>query len=198
METTDSRLLSGILEEADMKAKQILEDAEVTASRLLDEARLRAEKDIEVERRATEDKLKQIRFRLQANMASAKRKASLRQIDESYQQVMNRVLSSLDAKTVSKHLGTWIAEAAIGLDLKQAKVSFSPQCPVTQAHLELACTLVKRVTGSDITLTLEKKAIRSIGVVVSSMDDTISFNNQVEIRLRRFDRVVRSMIQEHT
>ncbi|NBK25932.1 MAG: ATPase [Spirochaetia bacterium] len=198
METTDSRLLSGILEEADKKATKILEDAEVTARSLLEDARLRSEREIETEKRATEDKLKQIRFRLQANMASAKRKANLRQIDESYQQVMNRVLASLDAKTVSKHLSTWIAEAAIGLDLKEAKVAFSAQCPVTEAHLEQARVLVKKATGSDITLHLEKKAIRSIGVVVSSLDDTISFNNQVEIRLRRFDRVVRSMIQERT
>ncbi len=134
----------------------------------------------------------------QANLASAKRKANLRQIDESYQQVLRRVTTLLDANMVAKHLSTWIAEAAIGLDLKEAKVAYSRQCPVKEKHLKEATSLVQEATGATITLHLDPRPAQSLGVIVSSMDDTVSFNNQVEIRLRRFDRVVRSMIQEHT
>ncbi|MXI87742.1 ATPase [Sphaerochaeta halotolerans] len=198
MDTTDNRLLSGILEQAEQTSKKTLEQAQKQASNILEQAQRRADKEVAAEQKTVEQKLQQIQLRLQANMGTAKRKASLKKIDESYQAVMNKVLSYLNAKTVSDHLPQWIAEAAIGLDLVEVKVAFSPQCPVTNEHLDKAKALVRKATGSDITLHLDSKPIRGLGVVVSSMDDTISFNNQVEIRLRRFDRDIRSLIQEHS
>jgi V/A-type H+-transporting ATPase subunit E len=198
METTDNRLLSGILEQAEQNARKKLEDAQRQAARIAEEAHLKIERELASLRKDHEQKLRNIELKKQANLASAKRKANLRQIDESYQQVLRRVASLLDAKKVAQHLSTWIAEAAIGLDLKEAKVAFSRQCPVTEEHLKEAASLVQKATGAKITLHLDPKPVQGLGVIVSSMDDTISFNNQVEIRLRRFDRVVRSMIQEHT
>ena len=162
------------------------------------EAQLKVEREIASLRKDHEQKLRNIELKKQANLASAKRKANLRQIDESYQQVVKHVTSLLDAKKVAQHLSTWIAEAAIGLDLKEAKVAFSRQCPVKEEHLKEATFLVQEATGAKITLHLDPKPVQGLGVIVSSMDDTVSFNNQVDIRLRRFDRVVRSMIQEHT
>lgn len=198
METRESRLLSGILEQADQSAQQLVEDAKRQAAVILEEAKQKAEREVEQERKALDQKLQQVQMRLQANMASAKRRALLRYGDERYRMVLERCLSYLDARTVSAHLPAWIAEAAIGLDLKEAKVAASVQCPVTEDQLKKACALVKKVTGSDIILHLDPKPIRSLGVVVSSMDGMVSFNNQVEIRLRRQDRMVRSMIQEYT
>ncbi|MGE4585099.1 MAG: V-type ATP synthase subunit E [Sphaerochaeta sp.] len=197
MDTTDNRLLSGILEQAELSAKKTQEDAQDQVANILAQAQKRADKEVAAEQRTVEQKLQQIQLRLQANMGTAKRKASLRKVDESYQQVMSRVLSALDAKTVSAYLSQWIAEAAIGLDLVEVKVASSHQCPVTEEHLAKATALVRKATGSEITLHLDPKPIRGLGVIVSSMDDTISFNNQVEIRLRRFDRDIRSLIQEH-
>ncbi len=198
METTDNRLLSGILEQAEQTAQKKLEDAQRQATRIADETQLKIDREIDSLQKDYEQKLKNIELKKQANLASVKRKANLRQIDESYQQVLGRVIALLDAKKVAKHLSTWIAEAAIGLDLKEAKVAFSRQCPVTEEQLKEATSLVQEATGAKITLHLDPKPVQALGVIVSSMDDTVSFNNQVEIRLRRFDRVVRSMIQEHT
>ena len=198
METTDSRLLTGILEQADQAAKKILQEASQQAKAIVEEANKRAMSEIEAERRALELKMKQVQLRLQANMASAKRKAILRHGDDLYQEVLGRVISLLDAKTIEPYLPQWIAEAALGLDLKEAKVSSSTQCPVTETHLAMATALIKKATGSTIVLHLDTKPIRSLGVVVSSLDGMVSFNNQVEIRLRRLDRVLRAMIQVHT
>ncbi len=198
METTDNRLLNGILEQAEQHAQQKIADAKKQAERIQEEARVRIEREVETLRKEQEQKLKTIELKKQANIASAKRKASLRQIDESYQQVLKRVSSLLDAKKVEQHLPMWIAEAAIGLDLSEAKVAYSRQCPVREEHLKKAKCLVEQATGAKITLHLDPKPIQGLGVIVSSMDDTVSFNNQVAFRLRRFDRVVRTMIQEHT
>ena len=198
MDTTQNRLLTGILEEAQQKAEQILSEAKEDAKRIEEEAERKAIAEIESERRELEQKLKHIQLRLEANLGSARRKASLREVDERYQQILHQVISALDAKTIEGYLPQWIAEAAIGLDLKRAKVAYSRQCPVTQKHLDAAMALVKEATGSQVELELDPKPIRSLGVVVSSMDGSLSFNNQVDIRVKRFDRVIRHMIQEHT
>ncbi|MDY0289393.1 MAG: V-type ATP synthase subunit E [Sphaerochaeta sp.] len=198
MDATDNRLLEGIIRQAEENAKKTEEDARLQAKRILAEAYQRSEEELSVEQKAFQQKLKQIELRLQANMASVKRKASLRQIDESYLSVMRRIREKMDCKAIEPYLSSWIAEAALGLDLKEAKVSSSNACPATDKHLKEAAQLVKRHTGSEVTLTLDPRPIRSLGVVLSSLDDKVSFNNQVEIRLRRFDRVIRTMIQEHT
>lgn len=198
MENTDNRLLSGILEQAEIAAQKAIADAQQQASHILEDAEARSKREVAVEVREREAKLQQVQFKLQANIASAKRKAALKQMDEGYDEVMRRIVSKLNSKTISAHLSSWIAEAAIGLDLKQAKVAFDPRCPVTQELLEQATELVKKATGSTVELSLDPKPIRSFGVVLSSLDDKVSFNNQVEIRLRRFDRVIRTMIQDHT
>ncbi len=198
METTQNNLLSGIIEEAQQKAEKILEEAKADAKNIVLEAQQKALIEIEAQKRELEQKLKHLEMRLQANYSSAKRKASLREVDERYNQVRQRLLVALDAKTIEPHLAKWIAEAAIGLDLKQAKVAFSRQCPVTTKHIEEAVRLVKEATGSEVSLVLEDKPIRSLGVVVSSLDGSLSFNNQVDVRLRRFDRVLRQVIQEHS
>ncbi|HKL57537.1 MAG TPA: ATPase [Sphaerochaeta sp.] len=198
MDATDNRLLEGIIRQAEENAKKTEEDARLQAKKILLDAHVRSEEELSVEQKAFQQKLKQIELRLQANMASVKRKASLRQIDESYLSVMRRIREKMDCKAIGPYLSSWVAEAALGLDLKEAKVSSSNACPVTEKHLKEAAELVKRHTGSEVILSLDPRPIRSLGVVLSSLDDKVSFNNQVEIRLRRFDRVIRTMIQEHT
>jgi V/A-type H+-transporting ATPase subunit E len=111
---------------------------------------------------------------------------------------MRRIREKMHCKTIEPYLSSWIAEAALGLDLKEAKVSSSKACPVTEKNLKEAAQLVKKHTGSEVILSLDPRPIRGLGVVLSSLDDKVSFNNQVEIRLRRFDRVIRTMIQEYT
>jgi V/A-type H+-transporting ATPase subunit E len=198
MDTTDKGLLEGIIHQAERTAAKAEEDARLQAKQIVDDAHKRAAQEIELEQKSSQHKLKQVELRLQANMSSVKRKATLKQIDESYLSVMRRLRQKMNCKMIEPHLSAWIAEAALGLDLKEAKVSSNKQCPATEKHLKEAAALVKKNTGSEVILSLDPKPIRSLGVVLSSLDDKVSFNNQVEIRLRRFDRVIRTMIQEHT
>ena len=196
MKSTDTPLLDGILKEAALNAKQLVEDAQKQAAEILERAHVRAEEEVAAQRRATDAKVKQIQLRLATNKASAKRKAALRQVDDSYQRVMDAVLVALDCETLKPHLAYWIAEAAIGLDRSEANVSFSRLCPVTEDDLKKAEELILQATGAKIRLHLEEKFIQGLGVVLSAPDGSTSFNNQVDIRLRRFERLIRSMIQE--
>ncbi|HOE89818.1 MAG: V-type proton ATPase subunit E [Spirochaetes bacterium ADurb.Bin315] len=196
MKSTETPLLEGILKEAARSAQDHLEDARTQAKKILERAQSRAEEEVASQKRATDEKVKQIQLRLATNKASAKRKAALRQVDDSYQRVMDAVFVALDCKTLKPHLPYWIAEAAIGLDRKEAKVAYSRLCPVTEEDLKKAEALILKATGAKIRLHLEEKYIQGLGVVLSSIDGSTSFNNQVDIRLRRFERLIRSMIQE--
>lgn len=196
MKSTETPLLEGILKEAARSAQDHLEDARTQAKKILERAQSRAEEEVASQKRATDEKVKQIQLRLATNKASAKRKAALRQVDDSYHRVMDAVLVALDCNTLRPHLPYWIAEAAIGLDRKEARVSFSRLCPVTEEDLKKAEALILKATGAKIRLHLEEKYIQGLGVVLTSLDGSTSFNNQVDIRLRRFERLIRSMIQE--
>jgi len=197
MATSDNRLLDGIIEQADKSAQKKIEEAKASASVILAEAAERIEAQNALLERELEQKLKLISLRLETNKASARRRAILAEVDDRYQMVMDRVVELFDAKRVSGHLSQWIAEATLGLDLREAKVSSSRKAPVSEAHLKEAARLIKNATGAEVTLHLDSKQLPGLGVVVSSLDETVSFNNQVDIRLRRFDRVIRTMIQEH-
>lgn len=196
MKSTDTPLLDGILKEASERAKKSLEDAHAQAAEILERAHTRADEEVAAQRRATEAKVKQIQLRLATNKASAKRKALLRQVDDSYQRVMDAVLVALDCQSLKAHLPYWIAEAAIGLDRSEAMVSFSRVCPVSEEDLHKAEEIILEASGAKIRLQLDSKYIQNLGVVVSAIDGSTSFNNQVDIRLRRFERLIRSMIQE--
>ncbi|MCI2096528.1 MAG: V-type proton ATPase subunit E [Sphaerochaeta sp.] len=202
MEKADNLLLDGIVQEAQKKADAIRSQTAKQIADIQAEAEKKREQMLADEDAQAALKLKQVQLRLEANMASAKRRSALKRIDDNYQVVMERVEKKFSdfarSEAFKPYLAQWIAEAAVGLDLKEAKVAFSPLCPVDQKLLDQAMALVKQFTGSDVHLVLDSRPIRGIGVVLSSMDDKVSYNNQVDIRLRRFDRDIRTLVQEHT
>ena len=202
MEQTKNLLLDGIVAESQHKAEATLKDAKAQVERIEADAKKRAEELVEAARHDHQDRMKQVQFRLDAAIASAKRRAQLKRIDESYQLVMDRVESRFrtfaQSTAFRPYLVQWIAEAAIGLDLREAKVAFCPLAPVDENMLAKAGALVKQAFGSTVHLVVDARPIREIGVVLSSMDDKVSFNNQVDVRLRRYDRDIRTMVQEHT
>jgi V/A-type H+-transporting ATPase subunit E len=202
MEKADNLLLDGIIAEAQKKADAVRSQTAQQIVAIQAEAAKKQEQLLADEDADATFKLKQVQLRLEANMVSAKRRSALKRIDDNYQEVMARVEKKFStfarSEAFKPYLAQWIAEAAVGLDLKEAKVAFSPLCPVDQKLLDQAMALVKKFTGSEVHLVLDERSIREIGVVLSSLDDKVSYNNQVDIRLRRFDRDIRTLVQEHT
>ena len=90
----------------------------------------------------------------------------------------------------------WIAEAAIGLDRKNAVVSYSLLCPVDDGMLRAAEALVKERTGASLSLSLDENKTSELGVIVSSTDGKISYNNLLSSRIRRYMKDIRKIIQE--
>ena len=193
-------LVSSIITDARNKADEILSTAAKEAQSIIAEAEEKARKGEEAEERSLSQRLEQIRLRKESARKSIDRLSELRALDSSYSEVMDEVTRCLDAAIgspeIRKVLVSWIAEAAIGLDRKEAKVAFSDKTPVTEDMLREAEDEVRRITGSSVSLSLDPDRLICGGVSVSSMDGKVSYNNQLDVRIRRFQRDIKRIIQE--
>ena len=112
------------------------------------------------------------------------------------EEVEKRLAAKLASSSFSSVLVSWIAEAAIGLDRKEARVSFSEKTPVTAGMLREAEDLVKKETGAAVALSLDTERLSGAGVVLTSLDGKVSYNNQLDVRMRRYSRDIRRIVQE--
>ena len=200
MKAEDNPLIRGILDEARAKADEIEKASEKEAEAIISEAHERAEREASLEKRSYSVRLEQIQAREESARRSIDRLAELKGLASAYKEVMEEVDRRLQKKitepSFSSVLVSWIAEAAIGLDRKEAKVSFSEKTPVTQDMLRRSEELVKKETGADVHLDLDTERLSGAGVVLSSMDGKVSYNNQLDVRMRRYSRDIRRIVQE--
>ena len=190
MNTSGNPLVNGILADARKKADEIMSKASGDAASILADAEERARKGVEAEERSLDLRLEQIRLRKESARKSLDRISELRSLDSSYAEVMDEVSRRLDQMTSQPEfrsvLISWIAEAVIGLDRKEAKVAFSEKTPVTPDMLRDAEAEVLRRTGASVSLSEDPERLSEGGVSVSSLDGKVSYNNQLPVRIRRF------------
>lgn len=196
----DNKLLDGIMNSAEAKAKAVLEDAKIKAEVILKDAAVQAEKEVKFEEREFKNKLAIENLKKAANMKAAKRKIELELLEQQYSQLIEQVkieiLSLLTGDESKSILVNWIIEAVLGLGIDKAKIAFSPVTPVDNHMLELVCKKVKEVYNLDLELSLDTRRLIVPGIVATSLDGKISFNNQVDVRMRRFDRDIKIAVQE--
>lgn len=196
----DNKLLDGIMNSAEAKAKAVLEDAKIKAEVILKDAAVQAEKEVKFEEKEFKNKLSIENLKKAANMKAAKRKIELELLEQQYSQLIEQVkietLSLLTGDESKSILVNWIIEAVLGLGIDKAKIAFSPVTPVDNQMLELVCKKVKEVYNLDLELSLDTRRLIVPGIVATSLDGKISFNNQVDVRMRRFDRDIKIAVQE--
>ena len=200
MMSADNPLINGILEDASQKAKDIVRKAEEECKKIIDEANEKAVKEAELEKRSYSVRLERIELREESARKNIDRLSELKSLDSAYNLVMKeaekRLADIVSSADFSRILISWIAEAAIGLDRKEAKVSFSEKAPVDEGMLREAEKLVKKETGADVSLSLDSSRVSSPGVILTSIDGKVSYNNQLDVRMRRYSRDIRRIIQE--
>ena len=200
MMSADNPLINGILEDASQKAKDIVRKAEEECKKIIDEANEKAVKEAELEKRSYSVRLERIEQREESARKNIDRLSELKSLDSAYNLVMKeaekRLADIVSSADFSRILISWIAEAAIGLDRKEAKVSFSEKAPVDEGMLREAEKLVKKETGADVSLSLDSSRVSSPGVILTSIDGKVSYNNQLDVRMRRYSRDIRRIIQE--
>lgn len=200
MSSDSNALIDGIISEARKKAEKIIDDAAREAGRIMEDAHEESERKKEAEKRAADVRLGAIRLKEESAKRSIDRLTELKMMDYSYSVVMERVGKKFE--TLAKEgklrdsIVSWIAEAAIGLDKSSAVVSSSVLYPVDDSMLRDAERLVKAKTGASLSLSHDERKTNELGVIVSSIDGKISYNNLLSTRIRRLMKEIRKIVQE--
>ena len=196
----DNPLIRGIISDAEAKAEALAAKADAEAGEIIREAEERAKREAGLEMHSYELRLEQIELREESARKNIDRLSELRSLDAAYTQVMEEVSRRLEAAmadpSFSSVLVDWIAEAVIGLDRKEARVAFSQRTPVDEDTLRRAEERVKEMVGADVSLSIDPKRLSGPGIVVTSIDGKVSYNNQLDVRLRRYSRDIRRIVQE--
>ena len=193
-------LVSGIIDDAEKKASSIIAEAKKEAAQIAEQAKDEARIKVEAEQRSINLRLTQLQLKEESAKRSVDRLSEIRKLDSAFTAVMDEVGRKIDEMAAEgklrDYLVSWIAEAAIGLDRKKAKVSFSQKAPVDRTMLNEAEELVKKITGAEVVLGLDDKKVGEIGVIVSSDDSKVSYNNLLSTRIRRYGTDIKKIIQE--
>lgn len=194
-------LFSGILAEAQAKAEAIRMQAEDEAVTILTSAREKAEEAASQEATQLTFRLEELKRRVDSTKRNIERKLALQQMDCLEQEVLAKVREKLSTMVGTEHYQNmvvgWIAEAAIGLDRKEAIVNCSAAEKVSDEMLRQAEKLVMKSTGGKVHLTYDSTPLQGQGIVVSTPDGLVSYNNQVETRIHRYERSIRTILEQH-
>lgn len=196
-------MISGIEADARAEEQRLLADARAQAAEkkkyaqqkietILNEARAKANEQAEsIQRKAISAVELEIKRRsLQA------RDALMHDILEKVAKKLESTVDDPDYKTV---LAEWIAEAAIGLDADAARVNASPRerAMIDRAMLEQVQQRVQEQTGKQVTLTLsDAPPLKGQGVILTTTDGRMAFNNQVRTRMLRKQRQMQKLIYD--
>ena len=176
---SESPIYEGILQTARSEADRLLSKARKEADEILEEARHKAEKACEEERRNTSIRLDAIRTREENAERSYERARELKSNDAAYEAVMARVdvlfddfFRSPGARDV---IVRWIAEAAYGLGLSEAKVQHDVRQVVDRKMLDEAAELLEKSTGMRVALQLDDEHhVKGWGVQLASLEEDYS------------------------
>ena len=196
-------LFAGILSQAEATAKQLIEKAEVEAKDIISQSKVKAAKEVEKEQKSLAKRLETYDIKEESVKRNNVRIKALKQLDSGYNALMSKAESDFDKLYLDKDvyepiLISWICEAILGLGLNEAKVAYYAKCPVTDEMLTKAKQELKDKFDITVQLSLDTKRTSTFGVTLTSIDDRISYNNQLDTRLRRKTKEVKKIVQEFT
>ncbi|MDC7244107.1 MAG: V-type ATP synthase subunit E family protein [Pleomorphochaeta sp.] len=197
---TDNKLLKGIGLEAEGKAKKIIADAEKRVESIYLQNEHKIEKELSKEDKDFENRVQIENLKVKSAKKATERKAELSILEKKYNylfsSIKKKIYSNIEGKDGQPLLEKWILEAVLGLGLSEAKIAFSSNCPVDDKMLANVVETAKNDYNLDLHLQLDSRRLIDSGIVATSLDGKVSFNNQVEIRMRRFDREIKKAVQE--
>ncbi len=196
-------LVERILADARGEAERIVAEAEQTAAK----RRGAGAEERRALGRQTDERIAERMEALRRNTASRvnveTRRARLRVRDRIVVEAQDSARARLSAMIGSPEyrviLIGWIAEAAVGLGEQQAEVNASAaeRAVIDRGLLAEAEQEVLRSVGRDVWLALSKaQPLIGQGVVLTSPNGRVAYNNQVATRLLREQTRIRSLIHK--
>jgi len=196
------RLFDGILQSAREEVASILAQAEQDAEALRQSFAEKAKDAADVEQRRTGKQIQEIERRSESAIRNLQRKHALTHNERLRSRVMQKVsekmASLIEQESYRRVLVGWIAEAAVGLDRPEAEVACSFKERIDGPLLSEAEELVFKTTGKRVSLSPAATSLTAQGVVVSSIDGKVAYNNQVATRLARHFRSLEELMEGQT
>lgn len=196
-------LISGIEADARSEEERLVKEAEDQAAEKRKYARKKAESLLNEARDKAMAQGEAIKQKAVSAVEREIRRQALHVRDTLMQDVVARAQEKLDARIGDPDycgiLANWIAEAALGLGADAARINASArELPlIDEPLLADVKQRVSAKTGKPITLTVsEAGPLESQGVVLTTMDGRMAFNNQVITRISRKRREIQMLIYD--
>ncbi len=194
-------IIQGILQEARDEAARITAQAEKSAAQREKSWSITAKRlQAEAEKEAAEKHEEIIRTG-ESRLKIEEKKRRLQLSEQAAEEVLNEALRSAETMVKTKEyrqvLENLITEAALGIQTDQAAVSSSVrEIPlITEDLLQAAENRVRQLSGRSIKLVpAEGQPRPGQGVLLTSLDGTVAFSNQIRIRLLRYQSEIRRLI----
>ncbi|MHC4886332.1 MAG: V-type ATP synthase subunit E [Planctomycetota bacterium] len=196
-------LIEGILQDARAEAETILEKARATAKTRMEAAKPQTESILKEARESAETQAATILRQAEDKVRMQKRRNALRLQEE----ILNRVLDGAQSQLAGMVtdpgyraiLIDWIAEAAIGLDVVEARVNASAKERelMKGGFFSDAAAKIKELTGRKVTLSLsEDPPTMQQGIVLQTGESNVEFNNHLTTRLVRYQSEIRRIVND--
>jgi vacuolar-type H+-ATPase subunit E/Vma4 len=203
VEQGKAALISGIEADAHAEEQRLLADAQAQAAEKKKYAQQKIESILDEARSKAAEQAESIKRKAISGVELEIKRRNLQVRDSLIQDLMDRVekrlAATIDEPDYRTVLTNWIVEAAIGLDAEAATVNASQrERPlIDTAMLEQARQAVLSKTGKSVTLTLsDAPPLKGQGVVLTSHDGRMAFNNQVRTRMLRKQRQMHKLIYD--
>ena len=200
-EQVDSELIRGIEKDAQDEARGIIAAAEEAAANRRISGKLQLDSIMKEAEKSAKQRVMEVKRNNGSTIVMETRRLHLKIRDRIINQVLEMVKERLQKMTGdTKYTGVlqdWIVEAAIGLNLDRASVNASEieRVKIDGQVLRRAEKELGDLTGREVHLEIEEgPPLSGQGIVLTSMDKRIAFNNQVATRLLRYQSEIRKII----
>ncbi|MDD4082259.1 MAG: V-type ATP synthase subunit E family protein [Sphaerochaetaceae bacterium] len=195
----NNALLQSIIDEANAQAIEIIATARTDARKKVEDNDKKIQKALEREKDILKNSLAVMEARYSTLKQSATRRNQLRRHTALYDEVMTLVDKKFEELPKRKNypdlILSWIVEGCISIELPEVIVNCDKNAKVDQEMIEKAKEIILQKTGLPIKVKLGFNQMLGTGVVISSMDGRISFNNLISSRLRRYNREVNEIVE---
>ncbi len=195
--------MRGIEEDARAEAEKILSGASLAAGNRRQAAGRQAAEILGEARRKAQEQVEAIRRGGASTITVQTRRLALRLREEVIREILAQTSARLsrlaDEPDYRPVLLDWIAEAAIGLNVPEAVVAVSERERkwLDAKLLREAEEKVRALTGQAVRLELsDQPALALQGVLLTSRDGRVAYNNQVPTRMLRSQPAIRRIIHD--
>ncbi len=183
------RLFTGILESAREESHTIEKKSLAEREALLKSYEMKRKLAEESETRFLEERREESLRILESKRTQLMRESELettRELREESERALFKAMGEIvTSKEYREALILWIAEGAIALGRDTCTVTPGASDPVSEGMIISAAAIVKRITAKDVKISISEERASSQGVIISSSDNRIAYNNLVQTRLAR-------------